>query len=151
MNLYQEFSAITRELAQGEVIYVIVGGMALAFHKHPRYTKDIDILSSPEQLEAIRAALERLGYLESSAPWTFSNTNITLHRFMRTEGEEFFIVDVMMGSDDRYQEIIRNAITDKLDDISVKVARKEDLIYLKSLRNSTQDQADIERLQHDET
>jgi len=39
---------------------------------------DIDILVLPEDLEKITTIFEEIGYFESSAPWTFKNTNLTL-------------------------------------------------------------------------
>ena len=50
----------------------------MAFHDQPRFTKDIDILALPEDLEIIKKAFEELGYLESSSPWTFINTKMKI-------------------------------------------------------------------------
>ena len=71
----------------------------MAFHDQPRFTKDIDILALPEDLEIIKKAFEELGYLESSSPWTFINTKITLYRFMKTENEDSLLVDILIGGE----------------------------------------------------
>lgn len=43
--------------------YAIAGGMALFFHGYRRFTEDVDVLVTPEGLEAIHAALDGLGYV----------------------------------------------------------------------------------------
>ena len=71
----------------------------MAFHDQPRFTKDIDILALPEDLKIIKKAFEELGYFESSSPWTFINTKITLYRFMKTENEDSLLVDILIGGE----------------------------------------------------
>lgn len=150
MSLYQEFAKVTQALEAAGVRYVLVGGLALAFHTQPRLTQDIDILTTPDQITLIYQTLESVGYFESTKPWSFKAGNLTLHRLMRIEGEEHYIIDILNGSGARTNDIIENAMVDQVESVPIRVARKEDLIYLKSLRNSTQDRADIERLQNDE-
>ena len=43
MILNQDFREFVELLDKNDVRYLIVGGYAVAFHGHPRYTKDIDI------------------------------------------------------------------------------------------------------------
>ena len=40
--LNQDFKEFIALLNQHNVRYMVIGGYALAFHGHPRYTKDID-------------------------------------------------------------------------------------------------------------
>jgi hypothetical protein len=47
------------------------------------------------------------------------------------------------------KKIIENAVIAESENGQVKIASKNDMIWLKSFRNSKQDQADIERLTHD--
>jgi hypothetical protein len=44
--------------------YLVVGGVAVVLHGHPRFTADLDlaIALDPANVEAVLAALERLGY-----------------------------------------------------------------------------------------
>jgi len=46
------------------VRYLVIGGYAVAFHGHPRYTKDIDIWveMSPENAARMVRALEQFGF-----------------------------------------------------------------------------------------
>jgi hypothetical protein len=41
--LNQDFREFIRSLNDNGVRYLVIGGYAVAFHGHPRYTKDIDI------------------------------------------------------------------------------------------------------------
>jgi len=43
MILSQDFREFIKLLNSNHVRYLVVGGYAVAFHGHPRYTKDIDI------------------------------------------------------------------------------------------------------------
>jgi hypothetical protein len=42
MNLSQDFKEFVELLNANEVKYLVIGGYAVAFHGHPRYTKDLD-------------------------------------------------------------------------------------------------------------
>ena len=41
--LNQDFREFIQSLNDNRVRYLVVGGYAVAFHGHPRYTKDLDI------------------------------------------------------------------------------------------------------------
>jgi len=61
MNLDPNFSAFARCLNSSDVKWLVVGGYAVSFHGHPRYTKDLDIWIEREArnahatVDAIRA------------------------------------------------------------------------------------------------
>lgn len=48
------------ELADARAEFVVVGGYAVAFHGHPRATKDIDILLRPDRADGKSKDVERL-------------------------------------------------------------------------------------------
>ncbi len=62
--LSRDFSEFIELLNEHEVRYLVVGGYAVAFHGHPRYTKDLDIWIeiSPENAERVIKALEKFGF-----------------------------------------------------------------------------------------
>jgi hypothetical protein len=51
MELYREFFTIIKALNQKGLDYSVVGGIALAFHAQPRFTRDIDLLAKPMDLQ----------------------------------------------------------------------------------------------------
>jgi len=149
MNLYDEFFSIIRKLNEADIKYAVVGGIALSFHTEPRYTKDIDILTTSEHIGRLKSILNKMGYTFEAIPWTFRNTNITLHRLTKIEGEESLTIDLLTGNEEKHREIIKNAIIEETEYGLTCIANREDLIWMKRIRNSKQDIADIEALEND--
>ncbi|MCG8603690.1 nucleotidyltransferase family protein [bacterium] len=120
--------------------------MAMAFYDQPRFTKDIDIMVAPDDFQPLADILMTLGYEEKAKPWTFQSTEIVLHRFMKIEGDDYCLIDILVGKEDGHREIVENASSAESEDGEIKVARREDLIWLKEKRDSEQDKLDIRRL-----
>ncbi len=62
MNLYEELVGLVTVLEDSGLDYALCGGVALAFHGHPRFTKDIDLLVREEDLEKVRKAAATCGF-----------------------------------------------------------------------------------------
>ena len=64
MALTQDFKEFIALLNKNNVRYLIVGGYAVAFHGHPRYTKDLDIWIDPavENIEKLLETLKQFGF-----------------------------------------------------------------------------------------
>ncbi|KAF0109181.1 MAG: hypothetical protein FD146_225 [Anaerolineaceae bacterium] len=62
--LNQDFKEFIQSLNDNGVRYLVIGGYAVAFHGHPRYTKDMDIWISMDAENAanIVKALEQFGF-----------------------------------------------------------------------------------------
>jgi len=151
MNVFESFKQLILQLEKQKIRYALVGGVALAFHTDPRFTQDIDLLVHAGDFEKIRNLLEGEGYFESAEPWTFSNVAIELHRFLKPmPPDDQMIIDILIANDDKVARIIEESLEAESDEGIVRVAGKEDLIWLKRTRNSKQDQADIERLENEE-
>ncbi len=54
---------IVKRLDELGVPYAVVGGLALFFHGYRRFTEDVDILVTKDDLKRIHEKLEGLGYL----------------------------------------------------------------------------------------
>jgi hypothetical protein len=54
---------ITKKLKELGIPHAVVGGMAMFIHGYRRFTEDVDILVTPEELKRIHQKLEGLGYL----------------------------------------------------------------------------------------
>ena len=61
--VFEALRKITHRLDELGVPYVVVGGMALFRHGFRRFTEDVDLLVSRENLRLIHEKLEGLGYL----------------------------------------------------------------------------------------
>lgn len=64
MNIEKDFEEFIKLLNKHKVKYCIVGSYAVAFHRKPRYTKDVDVLIEPDLKNSIRilAALKEFGF-----------------------------------------------------------------------------------------
>lgn len=60
--VYNSLTEIARRLAEANIPYAILGGMALVAHGYRRTTEDVDVLVTPEGLARIHEALVELGY-----------------------------------------------------------------------------------------
>ena len=59
-----DFREFIQSLNNNQVKYLIIGGYAVAFHGHPRYTKDLDVWIelSEENANRLLAALDDFGF-----------------------------------------------------------------------------------------
>jgi hypothetical protein len=62
--LNQDFKSFIQSLNDNGVLYLEVGGYAVALHGYPRYTKDIDIWIeiTPDNATTIIQALDQFGF-----------------------------------------------------------------------------------------
>lgn len=150
MNLYDEFFAAISIFNKLGIRYAIVGGIALAFHGRPRFTRDVDVLVHQSDMDLLKMALGRLGYDETAEPWVLTNTTLTLRRFLKVEGQDELMIDVLLASDDEHIRIIQDAIPAESAIGRVPVAARRDIIWMKRSRNSGQDRVDIAELEEDD-
>ena len=150
MRLFDEFFSVIQELERQKIDYAVVGGIAMAFHDQPRFTRDIDILIQPKDCECVSTILQELGYSVSAKPWTLKKANLTLHRFLKIENADHLAIDILAGKDERHREIIRNGLREQSSAGIVRIARREDIIWMKQLRDSDQDRVDIRKLQREQ-
>ncbi len=150
MNLYDEFFAIIEAFEKCSISYAVIGGVALAFHQSPRLTRDIDILVEETDLESANKTLKDLNFIKSTDPHPFLSANLVMHRFLRTEQNDYLLVDILVGKGERFQNILDNVIESGWEKGKANIARKKDLIWLKELRGSEQDKIDIINLSSDE-
>ncbi len=63
IELPEDFRDLLVELADSNAEFVVIGGHAVAFHGHPRATKDLDVLvrANPENAARVYAALAAFG------------------------------------------------------------------------------------------
>lgn len=147
MNVFEEFNRLVIVLEEHKVRYALVGGVAMAFYTEPRFTRDIDLLIDSEDYEKIKGILEKEEYFESASPWTFLKVPIELHRFLKVTPEDEMMIDILVAKAEKVRRIIRDSVEAKSEKGRVMLANRKDLIWLKRMRDSKQDQADIEKLE----
>lgn len=143
---------ILRALAEHEVDYVLIGGLAVQTHGHVRTTNDADLIPAPQpaNLERLAAALRDLKakvlnpgheHVEVDAKML---PRATLWQFSTREGGVDVMHEVPGGRP--YKELSERALRVRLGDIEVPVVDLDDLIQMKLARARPVDLADVAAL-----
>lgn len=146
MILNPDFKEFIQSLNNHKVRYLIIGGYAVAFHGHPRYTKDLDVWleSTPENAAKLIAALEEFG---------FGSLELKTEDFLIPEqviqlGYPPNRIDLILtpkGID--FPTCYAASITELIDDIKVQFIDLENLKQNKRATGRHQDLADLENLE----
>lgn len=147
MNIEKDYEELLKLLNKNKVKYCIVGAYAVAFHRKPRYTNDIDILVEPDikNGERIIKALNQFGFtnLQLSAK-DFSNTGKIIQL-----GYEPVRVDILTSIEGcSFNEIWKNKKRGMYGDVKINFIGLRELIKNKKKVNRKQDQIDIHILKH---
>ena len=88
-KVHDTLKAIAKTLQEAGIDYVIVDGMALNAHGYARETIDVDVLVTPEGLEAFRAKCVGKGYRPAfeGARKTFRDTDTNVSVEFLTAGD----------------------------------------------------------------
>lgn len=145
MNIQSDFEEFLQLLEDHKVDYMIVGGYAVAFHGHPRFTKDIDIFFdvSPPNPQRIRHVLIAFGFSEDSIPIDA----------LQTPGNVLVIgvppvrIDLVNQIDGvSFEDARSNTVRGRYGKAEVTFIGLKDLICNKSSTNRAKDKADVEEL-----
>lgn len=137
-------AAILRVLAAHEVDYVVIGGLAVQAHGHPRTTQDLDLVPepTPENRRRLRAALTELGARPVGArdPGPVSIPEIGVLE-LDTDAGGIDIHAAPPGAAP-YAQLRERALVIELD-VPVAVAGRDDLIAMKRASGRPIDRSDI--------
>jgi hypothetical protein len=145
MNIQPDFEELLRLLEEHRVDYMIVGGYAVAFHGHPRFTKDIDIFfdCSPSNIARLRQALVAFGLTESDMPDDLFATKGNVLTF----GVVPVRVDLVNDIDGvTFAEAKPNSVRGRYGRVEVTFIGREDLLRNKKATPRIKDKADVEEL-----
>jgi len=144
--LNQDFKEFLALLVRHDVRYLIVGGYSVAFHGHPRYTKDLDVwvLTSEENATKLVAALQAFG---------FGSLGLTQADFLEPGyvvqlGQPPARIDLLTsltGVD--FESCWRNRTELVVDGLAIPVISLDDLKRNKRALGRHQDLADLESLE----
>ena len=146
MVLNKDFKEFIKLLNQNNVKYLVVGGYALAFHGHPRYTKDLDIwvLANNKNSLNIINSLDQFG---------FTTLGLSTKDFIQ-QGQVIQLgypptrIDILTSASGvSFNECFDSKIVIQIEDINVNFINIENLIKNKQATGRLQDLADIEKLQ----
>ena len=141
-------------LAQGQVEFVVVGGISAVLHGAPIVTRDIDVCyrrgdaNLVRLAEALQPFQPRLRGLPEGLPNVFDvqslrqGTNFTL----TADGQALDLLGLMSGIGG-YDDIIARAVEMEIGDQTVKVLSLEDLIRTKRAAGRPKDLAVLPTLE----
>lgn len=146
MNLSKDLSEFIGLLHSTGVKYLIVGGHAVAFHGHPRFTGDIDFFI--ERTEANAARLERV--LED---FGFGGLGLTAADFLEPSvvvqlGRPPRRIDLLTSIDGvDFESAWPHRVVSEMGGLPVHFIGKEDLLRNKRATGRAQDLADLQKLE----
>ena len=143
---------ILEVLAENGVEYVLVGGLAVQTHGHPRTTQDVDLIPAPTppNLARLARALNTLGAevvnpgAEGTRITAAMLPQATLWQFSTPHGA----VDVLHDAPGAgpYDALAERALTVELGSTQVKVVGLDDLVRMKLARGREIDRDDVASL-----
>lgn len=140
---------ILRTLAEHEVDYVLVGGLAVQTHGHVRTTFDVDILPRPEpnNLAKLAGALREMDatILNPGAEGLEIDARMLPRAMLWQFATRFGQLDVLHDAPGapRYEELRCRALEVTLGDLEIAVAGRDDLISMKRARGRPIDLDDL--------
>lgn len=154
------FEEVIVALTEAEVRFVIVGGVAVVLHGHPRLTADLDLVIDLE-VESVKRAIQGLTELglvprlpvpavafadpETRARWVRERSLVV---FTLTDPEGGLLeVDLFARSPMPFEALWSNAVTVPLGETTVRIAAIDNLIAMKGEAGRPQDLADISALE----
>jgi hypothetical protein len=145
MNIHPDFEELLRLLEEREIEYMIVGGYAVAYHGHPRFTKDIDLFFRLTEANVLRLrqALVAFGFREEDLPLDAFTTVGNVLTFGTVPAR----VDLLNQIDGvTYDEACPNVVRGKYGDVDVTFIGLTDLVKNKKATPRAKDKGDVEEL-----
>lgn len=154
------FEPVFSALEAAGVRYVVVGGLAVVLHGHPRLTADVDIVLDLAP-EAARRAMEALAYLglKARAPVDLRDFSDPRRReaWIAEKGMKVFSLyspanpllslDLFVRDPIPFEELWARSEKIDLGRASVRIASIDDLIEMKRAAGRQRDLSDIEALE----
>ncbi len=145
MEVQQDFKELLELFNAHNVVYVIIGGYALAFHGAPRYTGDIDLLVKPDQENAQKVidALKDFGF----AVLGLSTDDFSAPEKVVQLGVPPVRIDIVTSiSGLAWEQIASNRVNGVYGDVPVYYIGKREFVANKKTVSRHKDLADIEAL-----
>jgi hypothetical protein len=146
VKLHKDLREFVELLNSHGVEYVVVGGHAVAFHGHPRFTGDIDFLLSPTPGNAARvlACLHEFGF----ADLTLTEAELVTPGRVIQLGRAPNRIDLLTSiSGVSYDEAWQGRVAGELDGLPVSYLGLEALLRNKRAAGRSKDAADVEQIE----
>jgi hypothetical protein len=151
IELVDDFRDLLVELADASAKFVVVGGHAVAFHGHPRATKDLDVLvrADTENAERVYRALARFG--APLAAFEVQQGDFATYDGVLQIGLPPRRIDILNRADGiTFDEAVEEGASFELDGRTIPVIGRAALLRNKRAAGRAQDLADLEALERAE-
>lgn len=140
----QDFIDFLKLLNEKEVQYLIIGGWAVIFHGHSRFTGDIDIWinNDADTAQRILKAVNSFGFTSLK----LKEEDFTRDRQVIRFGNPPYRIDIIIASTD-FENAWKKRIRKKIDGIFAYFVNLDYLLKLKRAAGRPKDLDDIRRLQ----
>ena len=148
---------IFEEFFKNEIKYLIAGGLAVNLYGIPRVTMDVDIIIDlkKDNLEKLRKVLNYLNYKsiypdidfivpEKIELWIKEKNMIAFS--LKNTREPYKQIDILLPCSKNFDYFWKKRVERKVNNISIYLISKEDLIKIKQNTSRLQDRKDIELL-----
>jgi hypothetical protein len=149
-----DLRALLAALHDGQVRFVVIGGVAVAAHGYLRATEDLDIVPDPDR-DNLRRLSNALVMLEASLPRADGRPFDPRRDAKQLRQDKSLTLDTVYGGLDvvqgvpgapSYEALDRDAIDSDLLGVPVRICSLASLRAMKAARGATQDLADLEQL-----
>ena len=151
MNLTAEFAALIAALQEETLDFAVCGGMAMALHGFPRFTRDIDLLILPADLGRVRAIAAQCGFESISETLSMCGAKQSpciIERINKFSGEDHLILDLILVGPS-LQEVWQGRTRFVWQERSLPVVTAVGLAKMKRLAGRPQDLVDLAALGFD--
>ena len=147
IELFDDFRDFLVELHNAGARFVVLGGHAVAFHGHPRATKELDVLveANPDNAKRVYAALAAFGAPLSA--FEVGVEDFASYDGMLQLGVPPRRIDIINRADGiTFAEAIADGATFSLEGCDIPVIGRDALIKNKRAAGRPQDLADVKAL-----
>ena len=146
MVINKDFKEFIQLLNQNNVKYLVVGGYAVAFHGHPRYTKDLDVWIWINELNAVNLirSLKEFGFQSLELkPEDFLKPGYIIQ--LGYPPNRIDLITEVQGVD--FNTCFESRVETKIEGVMISFIDLENLKKNKKAVGRHQDLADVENLE----
>lgn len=152
-----DLRSLLAALAEQEVDFVVIGGVAVAAHGYVRATADLDVVPDPSSANADRLA-RALDSMDAKLPQAEGRSFIPAGDVAALKRRRNMTLETNHGGLDiiqqapgvpSFSQLSESAVKTEVLGLPVKVTSLEHLRQMKAARGSAQDLADLENLPDD--
>ncbi|HMJ10529.1 MAG TPA: nucleotidyltransferase [Polyangiaceae bacterium] len=148
IELPDDFRDLLHALCDAEADFVVVGGHAVAFHGHPRATKDLDVLVRADGENATRVYRALAAFGAPLSAFEVAEADFATYDGVLQMGVPPLRIDILNRADGiTFDEAIADGANFELDGRPIPVIGRAALLKNKRAAGREQDVADVKALE----